>query len=74
MESDVAAAGPAGGSGGLARAPEGPWGRSGVLYMSIYLNHTLMRFKRSVELHRVPSCQIKVPTEARRNSIWPDRT
>ena len=48
--------------------PEGPvWLRT-----SIVLQYGTV--ERSVEPRRVPSCQIRVPTETRRNPMWPERT
>ena len=55
-------------SGGPVGTPEGPvWVRTSIV-------HRYGTVERSVEPCRVPSCQIRVLTETRRNPIWPERT
>ena len=48
--------------------PEGP------VWVRISIVHRYGTVERSVEPRRVPSCQIRVPTETRQNPIWPDGT
>ena len=48
-----------------------PWRAQGVRTSIVHRYGTV---ERSVEPRRVPSCQNRVPTETRRNPIWPDGT
>ena len=48
-----------------------PWRAQGVRTSVVHRYGTV---ERSVEPRRVPSCQNRVPTETRRNPIWPDKT
>ena len=50
---------------------EAPWRAQGVRTSIVHQYGTV---ERSVEPRRVPSCQNRVPTETRRNPIWPDGT
>ena len=58
---------------GSRRAPRRPvgtaWRAQGVRTSIVHRYGTV---ERPVEPHRVPSCQNRVPTEVRRNPIWPD--
>ena len=48
-----------------------PWCAQGVRASIVHRYETV---ERSVKPRRVPSCQNRVPTETRRNPIWPDGT
>ena len=48
-----------------------PWRAQGVRTSIVHRYGTV---ERSVEPRRVPSCQNRVPTETRRNPIWPEVT
>ena len=48
-----------------------PWHAQGVRTSIVHRYGTV---ERPVEPRRVPSCQIRVPTETRPNPIWPDGT
>ena len=48
-----------------------PWRAQGVCTSIVHRYRTV---ERSVQPRRVPSCQNRVPTETRRNPIWPDGT
>ena len=48
-----------------------PWRAQGVRTSIVHRYGTV---ERPVEPPRVPSCQNSVPTETRRNPIWPDGT
>ena len=48
-----------------------PWG---PVWVRTSIVHQYGTVERSVEPRRVLSCQNRVPTETRRNPIWPDGT
>ena len=63
------------GSVGSRRGPRGPVGPpQGPAWVRMSIVHRYGTVERSVEPRQVPSCQNRVPTETRRNPIWPDRT
>ena len=49
-------------------------GSLGLVWVRISIVHRHGTVERFVEPCRVPSCQNRVPTESRRNPIWPDGT
>ena len=62
------------GSVGSRRVPGGPVGTpEGPVWVRTSIVHRYGTVERSVDPPRVPSCQDRVPTETRRNPIWPDR-
>ena len=55
---------------GLVGTPEGP----GPVWVRTSIVHQYGAVERSVEPRRIVLCQIRVPTETRRNPIWPNGT
>ena len=60
---------------GLYGALERPRGRTplGSIWVRMSIMHQYETVERSIETWRVPLCQIRVLTKARRNPIWPER-